>query len=69
MNTAYDAAHGSSKKRLTVADEVLHVWLPKEFYSGTLSVPRFHYVPSKSAHPRTTILPTLAEMLIKDLLH
>ena len=24
--------------------EVLHVWLPKEFYSGTLSVPRFHWL-------------------------
>ena len=34
---------GSSKKTCNCCFEVLHVGVPKEFYSGTPSVPRLHF--------------------------
>ena len=44
VDIAIDVASLAQEKLLTVVCEVPHVWLPKEFYSGTLSVPRFHWL-------------------------
>ena len=44
VDIAIDVASLAQEKLLTVVSEVPHVGVPKEFYSGTPSVPRFHYI-------------------------
>ena len=44
VDIAIDVASLAQEKLLTVVSEVPHVGVPKEFYSGTPSVPRFHWL-------------------------